>query len=135
MPFEELPHTADVLIRVRAASLNELFRDSAAALVSVMYGSCRDAGRRKSFSLRADSTDDLLQEFLSEILFLSETEYLVFCDVKADVRETTLTATLSGEEFDPSRHSGGTEVKGISYSGLAIRREGEDYVVEILFDV
>ncbi|MEI8330404.1 MAG: archease [Methanomicrobiales archaeon] len=42
---------------------------------------------------------------------------------------------LSGESFDPLRHSSGTEVKGISYSGLIIRKNANGYMLDILFDV
>ncbi|MGD9491470.1 MAG: archease, partial [Methanoregulaceae archaeon] len=37
--------------------------------------------------------------------------------------------------FDPAKHSGGTEVKGISYSGLSIHRDKENYILEVIFDV
>jgi SHS2 domain-containing protein len=47
----------------------------------------------------------------------------------------SLLAELSGEPFDPVRHSGGSEVKGISYSGLAITHEANGYMLDIIFDV
>jgi SHS2 domain-containing protein len=33
------------------------------------------------------------------------------------------------------KHAKGTEVKGISYSGLSIRHDANGFMVEILFDV
>ena len=43
--------------------------------------------------------------------------------------------SLTGEPFDPVRHSGGSEVKGISYSGLAITHDANGYMLDIIFDV
>jgi SHS2 domain-containing protein len=42
---------------------------------------------------------------------------------------------LDGEPFDPKRHREGTEIKGISYSGMSIQEDAGGYVLEILFDV
>jgi len=71
-------------------------------------------------NIRIESTDaeSLLADFLSEVLFVSEVESLVFSDARIRIDGLYLNAELIGESFDPVRHSGGTEVKGISYSGL-----------------
>jgi SHS2 domain-containing protein len=62
-------------------------------------------------------------------------ESLVFSDVDIRIDGLSLTAKLTGEPFDPVRHSGGSEVKGISYSGLAITHEAKGYKLDIIFDV
>ena len=69
------------------------------------------------------------------MLFLSEVESLVFSDACVTINSLGLTAVLTGEPFDPVRHSGGTEVKGISYSGLAIAHGANGYMLDIIFDV
>ena len=46
-----------------------------------------------------------------------------------------LHAVLDGEPFDPVRHNKGTEVKGISYSGMSIKKDAKGYMLDILFDV
>ena len=42
---------------------------------------------------------------------------------------------LDGEPFDPARHAKGTEVKGISYSGMSMGKDAKGYMLDILFDV
>ena len=48
MSYEEIPHTADVKIRVHARTLNALFSDALAALMQVLYGPDRKGGYQKS---------------------------------------------------------------------------------------
>jgi len=135
MSFEELDHTADVLMRVRGATITEVFSDAGRAMFHVMYGSCEDRGVKRRFALEAEDLESLLIDYLSELLFITEVENTVFCTFDIDLRGTRLSAVLKGEPFDPARHSAGTIVKGISYFGLEIVKEEEGYVVEIIFDI
>ena len=135
MSFEEIPHTADVRFRVRAPTLAGLFSETVSALMQVMYGPDRKADVERTVSLDADDRESLLRDFLSELLFISDTEGLVVSTASVRTDGQHLTATLSGESFDPKRHSGGTEVKGISYSGLCITRDANGYMLDIVFDV
>ncbi len=138
MTIEELPHTADVMVRVRARDLSEVFTESVRALMNTMYGQTnRGKGEfiGRTVKLEASDLDSLLQEYLSEVLYLSEVENLVFISNWVCIEGTTLTANLEGRPFDPLTDSGGTEVKGISYSGLHILKDGKGYVLEIIFDV
>ncbi len=135
MTFEELSHTADVLVRVRGASIDELFAEAARALFSVMYGRCDDGGIVQTLALEADDDEALLHDFLSELLFITDAENIVLCSFAVEVRDGALSAVMRGEPFDHEKHSGGTIVKGISYSGLQIVKDDETYEVDVLFDV
>jgi SHS2 domain-containing protein len=120
---------------VTARTLNELFEESARALMAVMYGSCRTGRSLEVINLEAADPAALLRDFLSEVLFLTEAKNIVFCDVVVFIEGNRLTASLAGALFNKDVHAGGTEVKGISYEGLSIVRDSEGYSVELLFDV
>jgi SHS2 domain-containing protein len=135
MSFEEISHTADVKIRVRAPTLEALFSETFKALMQVMYGTDRSGGIFKEIRIESSDIESLLADFLSEVLFVSEVESLVFSDVAIRIDGLSLTAELTGEPFDPARHSGGSEVKGISYSGLVIMHGAKGYKLDIIFDV
>ncbi len=135
MGFEELDHTADVLMRVQGATVDEVFEDAARAMFSLMYGTCEDGGIVRSLSMESEDLESLLHDFLSELLYISDAENIVFCSFDVDVSGTSLSAVLRGDAFDPDRHGGGTIVKGVSYSGLRIVKEDETYVLDILFDI
>jgi len=135
MSFEEIAHTADVKIRAHAPTLEALFSETFKALMQVMYGTNRAGGILREIRIESSDTESLLADFLSEVLFVSEVESLVFSEACISIDGLRLTAELTGEPFDPARHSGGSEVKGISYSGLAITHEANGYMLDIIFDV
>ena len=135
MSFEEISHTADVKIRARAPTLEALFSETFNALMQVMYGANRRGGILREIRIESPDNESLLADFLSEVLFLSEVEGLVFLSARISINGSRLTAELTGEPFDPVRHSGGSEVKGISYSGLSITHDANGYMLDIIFDV
>lgn len=135
MSFEELSHTADVKIRVHAPTRDLLFSEACMALMQVMYGSDRKTGTQRELDLESTDMESLLLEFLSEILFITDAESLVIAHAEVQVSGLHIHATLNGELFDRERHNKGTEVKGISYSGMTIQQDTNGYVMEILFDV
>jgi SHS2 domain-containing protein len=135
MSFEELSHTADVRIRVRASTLDLLFSDAFTSLMQTLFGKNRSGGCKKELHIEAQDNETLLMDFLSEVLFICEVEGMVFIHADVTVTGNSLTATLDGEPFDRKRHAEGTEVKGISYSGLSITQDTNGYMLDILFDV
>jgi len=135
MSFEEISHTADIKIRVHAPTLEALFSETFNALMQVMYGTERSGGIVKEIKIESPDNESLLLDFLSEVLFISEVESLVFFNASISIHGSRLTAKLSGEPFDPIRHAGGSEVKGISYSGLSIIHDANGYMLDIIFDV
>ncbi|NLZ30380.1 MAG: archease [Methanomicrobiales archaeon] len=135
MSFEELDHTADVLMRIRGATLRELFSDAGRAMFHVMYGPCEDRGIVRQIALEAEDLESLLIDYLSELLFIADAESLVFCSFDVDLQGNQLSVTLRGEPFDLARHTGGALIKGISYFGLEIVKEKDVYMVDIIFDI
>jgi SHS2 domain-containing protein len=135
MSFEEVPHTADIKIHATASTLEALFSETFKALMQVMYGTTRGSGTIREIRIESTDNESLLADFLSEVLFISEVEGLVFSDARIRINGFSLIAEVDGEPFDPARHSGGTEVKGISYSGLSIMQDANGYMLDIIFDV
>lgn len=135
MSFEEISHTADVKIHATAPTLETLFSETFKALMRVMYGTTSQGEIPREIHIESSSIESLLIDFLSEVLFVSEVESLVFSEASVRINGLSLIAEIKGEPFDPSRHSGGSEVKGISYSGLAITHDANGYMLDIIFDV
>ena len=135
MPFKELEHTADVLMRVWAPTQDRLFSESASALFSVIFCNAQDKGVEIPFSVEADDPDSLLHDFLSELIYLADVEGAAFSHAEVTIQGGSLDAVVHGEPFSQERHAGGTEVKGISYSGMHIIHNDDHFAVDILFDV
>ncbi|MDO8841617.1 MAG: archease [Methanocalculus sp.] len=135
MSFEELEHTADVRIRVLAKSREELFISAANAMFGILYpGEC-SIRSEKIVLVDGENAEELLWEFLSELLFISEVESFVVCETTVQFTKGGLTGLIRGEPFERNRHGGGREIKGVSYSGLFIRQEGAEFNCEIIFDI
>ncbi|KAF1076940.1 archease [Methanogenium sp. MK-MG] len=135
MPFSEREHTADVLMHVCGATRTELFEEAAHALFSVMFPSCVKEEVTIHFTLHEEDGERLLHEFLSEILFYAEVECVALCRAEVTFTSSGLSAELFGEPFRREAHAGGTEVKGISLSGMEIMRTDEGWSTLVLFDV
>jgi SHS2 domain-containing protein len=135
MPFQELDHTADVLIRVNAPDIPSLFTEAATAMFTLITSNRNDGGIVRVVSLEGESNEDLLYDFLAELLFIAEVDRLIFSAVTVEISENSLHAVARGEVFEPARHAGAMEIKGISYSGMKIQEGKDGYQVDILFDV
>jgi len=135
MSYEELEHTADIRLRFRTPDLPSLFSEAAEALMKIMYHDPRPGPVRREVRLEGEDTEDLLVDFLSEVLFLSEVESEVYSSARVTLSGPSVSALLEGEPFDPERHRAGTEVKGISRSGFKIVKDDEGYLLDIIFDV
>ncbi len=132
--YERLEHTADALVLVRGKDLSERFANAAYALFDQItdVGKVRPKGEMK-IVLEADSREQLLVDFLQELLFLNDAEDLVFSkfDVKTDGKK--LEALVWGEKFDGKRHPKRSVVKGVTYHRLEF--DDSNGTVTVLFDV
>lgn len=137
MPYETFDHTADIGIRVRAAELNELFADAARGLFAAIVANLDDVlpVQQISFRVSGDRLDDLLFDWLAELLYTFDTRRLVFSDFHAEVVNNGLTATARGEPMDRSRHEMDMEVKAITYHGLKVERQGDGWLAEFIVDI
>jgi SHS2 domain-containing protein len=135
MPYEILEHTADLRFRVRGRTLADAFAEAALAVTLTMAPGCTPGDVVRTVEISADDTEELLTDFLSELLYLADAESLAFCSFEVGIEGNRLRALCRGEEFRREKHGGGEEIKGISYSGLSIYKEGEIYVLEFIADV
>ena len=140
--YEIFEHTADLGIRVRAGSLCELFADAARGLFSVMVTNL-DAVQLVEevvFQFHGDSIEDLLHDWLAELLYTFHGRRLVLAEFDVQVEKKTdrifsLTATARGEPIDPSRHEIDDEVKAITWHALKVEQNAEGWLAEVIVDV
>ena len=97
----------------------------------------RVAPRRSiEIELEAEDRESLLVEWLNEILFLIETENLLFsCFEVALSSETRLSATVAGEPLDTEKHDLKTQVKAVTLHDLIVKKTGSSWVAQVIFDV
>ena len=134
--IEEIEHTADWAIRVRARGVPGLFVGAARGMFGLLTDLSQVAvERRFEISLRAIDVETLLVDWLNELLFLGEQEGLVFCDF--DIHDLA----ANGEARLRAQASGGRPgellkvIKAATFSGLAIERGADGFQVDLVFDV
>jgi SHS2 domain-containing protein len=144
--YEIFEHTADMGIRVRADSLDELFADAARGLFSVMVENI-DAVQpveETAFQLHGDDIEELLHDWLAELLFTFHARRIVLTefhvrldhsDRRQESPPTILTATARGEPIDPSRHEIDAEVKAITWCGLKVEHRPDGWLAEVIVDI
>jgi len=135
--YEIIEHTADVGIRVRAASVNELFTEAARALFSLLIGEPETVRQTQtmSFHLVADDLESLLHDWLAELLYIFHVRRLVLHRFDVQVDDNRLAATVSGEPLAMDRHHVEVEVKAVTWHGLKVLHEGKQWVAEVVLDI
>lgn len=137
MSFEELEHTADILMKIAAPNYAGLFAESGFALSKTLYGDYPIEKSAAEFEIETEGKDsqELIVNFLSELLFLTETEYLVPMDFHLTVAERRVSGTVGGVFFERGKHSSGVVVKGISYSGIYLTESQNGVELLVIFDI
>ena len=137
MPFELFEHTADLGLRVRAASREELFADAARGLFSMIVANLEDVRLVNEVHLQVEGRelDLLLFDWLSELLYTFESQRLVLASFEVRLTDTGLQAIGRGEPMDPARHQLEHEVKAITYHALCARRDGPGWMAELIVDI
>lgn len=132
--FEEVDHTADVGIRAYGSTLDELFSNVAAGMFSLITDleSVRPVGE---FEVKVSAKDlkSLLFDFLSELLFLHETEKLLLSEFETKVRDLALDARVRGERIDRDRHPLHLNVKAVTYHAMEL--DPMKGVAQVIFDI
>jgi SHS2 domain-containing protein len=139
--FEYLDHTSDILVRAHGGCLAKAFEQSARALTKVVVRNpeaiCRDS--EKNINISAETLVELLYRFLEELIFLFDTEKLVFAEFNIVITELDskiqLKARLFGERLNVSRHITGIEVKAITFHLMKIYRANKIWWSEFLLDI
>lgn len=132
--FEEVDHTADVGIRAYGSTLDELFANAAAGMFSLItdLDSVKPVGE---FAVKVSAADlkSLLFDFLSDLLFLHETQKLVFSEFEASVRDLSVDARVRGERIDRDRHPLHLHVKAVTYHAMEI--DPQTGAAQVIFDI
>lgn len=136
-PYELIEHTADIAIRAYGKSLSEAFEQAAKGMFDIITDKSEiETVGQYDISLDAPDMEQLLVDWLSELLFLHSTNNIVFGFFKVDLdeKENRLSAHVFGEPFNISKHKVGVEVKAVTYHMLEIRNK-LPYHVQVLFDI
>ncbi len=135
--FEFINHTADIGIIAYGNDIKEAFANAAVALFSIIIDlDTVKENLHHDIKLSADNQESLLVEWLNELIYLFDAEYLIFRRFEIDrLTKDKLEARCFGEKVEPSRHKIKRGVKAATYHMLKIDKENGTYKVQVIFDV
>lgn len=135
--YEIIDHTADVGVKAFGKNLSECFENVARGMFDIITdkSEVENVGQY-DFILEADDLEQLLVDWLSELLFLHSSKNLVFGFFKVDVDEKNkkMTGRVFGEPFSISKHKAGAEIKAVTYHMLEVKKAKKPHV-QVLFDI
>jgi SHS2 domain-containing protein len=135
--YELFEHTADLGLRVRAADLNALFAEAARGLFAMVVENLEEVREehQREFAIAGTARDDLLFDWLNELLYVFDTEHMLFSQFSVQLGEAGLRAVARGEPIDRSRHHLLHEIKAITYHGLLLQQTTEGWLAEVIVDI
>lgn len=135
--YQTFEHTADIGIEIFGSSLADLFENAAWGFLDTLTDATKVERREKQkLVVSAGSREELLVRWLSELLFLYDTERKLFGHTKVlKLADQQLEAEVQGEKFDPLRHAIRYEIKAVTYHALSVREDQGLWKARVIFDI
>lgn len=134
--FRTLPHTADIRFKAYGSDYEELFGNAALGFANILYNDAERLIRRargyKRVVTKAETPEELLVDFLNQILAESNIEKKIFPRVKIlKISPGSLEAQLFGfpvDHFDE-------DVKAVSYHNAEIEETDRGLEATLVLDI
>ena len=130
---------ADCALEVEGHDLDDLFATAAQALADLMVDPATvPTTVTRAVEIAAPSLDLLLYDWLSELIFLKDSERLVFPGAEVSVREDgqwTAVARLSGGPIDRERTALRADPKALTFHQFAIEPGGLGWRARLVIDI
>lgn len=141
--FKFLPHTADAKFQAFGLTLEEAFSHAALALCSLMWEPSRiDLTQELDIEVTGRDLEQLLMNFLEEILYLYETQNFLLGEVdelKISKRTTDsgylLRAKFKGDRIKEKDERVFGDVKAITYNEMKIIQESGKVLIQVVVDI
>lgn len=135
--FEAFEHTADVGLRIRAGTLEELFAEAGRGFFALAMDNPQEIRPEKTFtiSLEAGRLEDLFFDWLSELLYSLDGRHMLLSRFDVRLSGLSLRAEVAGEPIDRDRHELAHEIKAITYHGLKVEQAPDGWLAEVILDI
>ena len=138
--YEIIDHTADIGIKAYGSDLKELFINAAVGMFDILVGENRESKIEnrefKKFEIqkKAENLEDLLVEWLGELLFLFSTKNIVFEKFEIEeLDEKHIKGAVEGADL--KRYKIDTEIKAVTYHMLEVVQKEGLWQCQVIFDI
>jgi SHS2 domain-containing protein len=119
--WRHFPHEADIGVEGSGDSPEQAFEEAAVAMTAVITDpesvACRET---VAVTCEAPDRELLLVDWLNALIYEMATRRMLFRRFKVEFEGMRLRGTACGEPLDRERHQPATEVKGATYTALAL---------------
>ena len=135
--YDFINHTADLGIKVWGKSLKNLFENTAYSMFDILT----ELDKVKETSLikvkiGSGELEELLADWLRNLLYQFNGEgYLLREFNIEEISKKGLKAKVRGEKLNLSRHTLKIEIKAVTYHGLEVKKTGQGWEAQVIFDV
>ncbi len=131
--------TADIAFESLGNNLNQLFENSALAV----FDSSADIKKikpkiKKEIKLDNKEIDNLLYDFLSEIVFLKDKDSIIFCKSEVKINKEDkyrLKAILHGEKIDTKKHTLLADIKAVTLHLFNVEKTKDGWKARVILDI
>jgi len=137
-PYEVFEHTADIGLHVEGETLPELFINAAQGMESLLVEPTDvQAIISREISVEGHDQLSLLIAWLNALIFLFDTEYLLFRDFTIDtLTESKVSGRATGEAYDLQRHALSCAIKAVTWHEADVTRTADNgYHASLIFDL
>ena len=138
--FNYFETTADLGVEAKGKSLEEAFKEGAKGLYNIMVDIDKvDKKEKIEFEIEGEDLEELLYNFLNELLFYTDVENLVFSDfdvkIEKDNNGYKLKCIAYGEKINKEKHNIKEEVKAVTYHMMEVKQEGGGWKIRYIVDL
>lgn len=122
--YEYFDVTADIGFKAYGESINEAFENAGLAIFNIISDTSNiNAEKEIKFKIRSEDEISLLYDYLEELLFYHEIEFMLFSEFHVDINDNLeLRATIKGEEINWDKHERKTEIKAITFHKMDVKK-------------
>lgn len=136
MSYELRDHTADVAVEATAATLSAVFAAVGDGLAAAMCDDFPDQGERFSMTVRAESREALLFDYLDQLIYERDVRKVLPVDNEATVdRDGDAWRVTASARGVPLGVIDAREVKAVTYSEMELAQRDDHWGAYVVFDV
>lgn len=137
--FEYFDVTADIGFKAYGNTLNEAFENAGLAIFNIISDTSNiDSKISRSFEITSTDGVALLYDYLEELLFYHEVDFMLFSEFSVDISksdgEYNLKALIKGESIDWDKHERKSEIKAITFHMMDVKKT-EHFELQAIVDL
>ena len=147
LKYDYFDVTADIGFYAYGKSLEEAYENAGLAMFNVITDIKKVKKQEsKEFEIVSEDLVSLLYDYLEELLFLQDTEFLFFSDFNKKIKKIVdenssslenykLTCSAYGEEINWDVHTHKSEVKAITFHKMCVKEDDGVFKLRTILDL